>query len=104
MARVRLYADGVAEVHSAASEYAWELSGDIVEDMKRFVPILSGDLLSTIRRERIPGGARIHAGSVDGTHSASGEPVDYHLHQEYGTKNMAAQPFIRPAVYRWRGV
>jgi hypothetical protein len=104
MARVRLTAEGVAQVHAAAEDYAWDLAGEIVRDMETMVPVLTGDLLSTLRRERIPGGARIHAGSVDGSHSASGEPVDYHLHQEYGTEKMAAQPYIRPAVYRWRGV
>lgn len=95
--RVKINASGVVEIQAAANRYRDQLTLAIAEDMARLVPVLSGDLRDTIRTEFGPAVARIWVGDV-----AAG--VDYHLYQEYGTSKMAAQPYIRPAVYMWRGV
>jgi HK97 gp10 family phage protein len=90
--RVRLLASGVAEVHAAADRYAGRLAEEIADDMRRLAPVLSGALRATIRVEHGSPVTRIWVGDT-----AAG--IDYHLYQEYGTSRMAAQPFIRPAVY-----
>lgn len=93
--RVRIVASGMADLQAAADEYAGSLAEDIADDMERLAPVLSGDLKDTIRVEHGAPVTRIWIGDV-----AAG--VDYHLYQEFGTSKMAAQPFIRPAVYRRR--
>ena len=35
---------------------------------------------------------------VDGDEGKVGTNVEYAIHQEYGTKKMSAQPFLRPAL------
>jgi hypothetical protein len=70
----------------------------VAEDMRRYVPVLTGDLRGTIRTEyptALEG--RVYFGDVD-------EGVDYHLYQEYGTSQMAAQPYARPALFKTRTV
>lgn len=93
--RVRMYAPGIADVRAAASRYAGRLAEDIAADIERLAPVLTGLLRSTVRVEHGSPVHRIWIGDV-----AAG--VDYHLYQEYGTSRMAAQPFIRPAVYQVR--
>lgn len=97
--RVRIYEPGVIEVQTAVDrEVDAHVVEPITEDMRTFVPVLSGDLKDTIRKDPTNqnGLHRIWFGDV-----AAG--VDYHLHQEYGTSIMDAQPYARPAVYRVRG-
>lgn len=93
--RVRIRAQGVADLQEAADRYAGELAEDMADDMRRLAPVLSGALKTTIRVEHGSPVTRIWIGDV-----AAG--IDYHLYQEFGTSRMAAQPFIRPAVYRKR--
>lgn len=69
----------------------------VAEDMRRYVPVLTGDLRRTIRVEILGLEARVWFGDV-----SSG--VDYHLYQEYGTSKMAAQPYARPALFTTRAV
>lgn len=82
-----------AHVHGTTT---LRLSEDMASDMTRYAPVDTGELRATIRLE--PGAVvhRIWAGDVAGG-------VDYHLYQEFGTSVMAAQPYIRPAVYQYRG-
>jgi len=66
----------------------------IQNQAKAFAPVgLTGDL----RRS-------IESGMIDDKTSfvsagGAGTGVDYEKHVEYGTKNQAAQPYMRPAVY-----
>jgi HK97 gp10 family phage protein len=69
----------------------------VAKDMRRYVPVLSGDLRSTIRVEHGEGFGRVHFGDVS-------RGIDYHLYVEFGTSKMAAQPFARPALYQARTV
>lgn len=93
--RVRIIASGVADVQAAADRYAGRLAEEMADDMRRLAPVLSGLLRSTIRVDHGSPVTRVWIGDT-----AAG--VDYHLYQEFGTSRMAAQPFIRPAVYRRR--
>ncbi|HEU4754001.1 MAG TPA: hypothetical protein VFU47_12905 [Armatimonadota bacterium] len=69
----------------------------IADDMTRYVPVLTGDLRSTITPDA---STTSDTGRVwFGGEAASGEYVDYHLYVEYGTRYMAAQPYARPAAY-----
>lgn len=88
---------GQSEIQVAANAYRDRLTKEMAGDMRRYAPVLSGDLLGTIREEL--GGpvvARIWIGDV-----AAG--IDWHLYNEFGTSRMDAQPYIRPAVYQYRG-
>lgn len=98
MARVTLSAAGMGELSRVVDErLVHPITDAVAEDMRRMVPVLSGDLLATIEAEHLPGAGRVNFGDVDGG-------VDYHLYQEFGTSRMAAQPYARPALYRRRSV
>jgi hypothetical protein len=87
---------GLGRVKAEAVRGCLPIVEDMADDMRRYAPVLSGELVASIRVE--PGSAvhRIWIGDVAGG-------VDYHLYQEFGTSVMAAQPYIRPAVYQKRG-
>lgn len=98
MARVTLSASGLGDLSRVVDErVVHPVTDAVADDMRRMVPVLSGDLLGTIREEHGDGFGRVHFGDVD-------EGVDYHLYQEFGTTVMAAQPYARPALYRTRSV
>lgn len=95
--RVTISGAGVSQIQAAANRVRDRLTEAIAADSRRYVPVLSGDLRGSIRTDL--GGAavaRIWYGDV-----AAG--IDYHVYQEFGTSRMAAQPYIRPAVYQYRG-
>lgn len=95
--RVVINRSGIIAVERASAHAARRAAEDMAQDMRRYVPVETGELRATIRVENLPTGARITIGDV-----AAG--VDYHLYQEYGTSVMAAQPYIRPAVYQARSL
>lgn len=66
----------------------------VVADMKRMVPVDTGNLRDGIEAL---GEGRIGISAT----SESGE--SYAEFVEFGTENAPAQPFIRPALYRKRG-
>ena len=95
MSRVIIDRNGMGQVRVAAVQGCFKVAEAIAEDAVRYVPVLSGELRASIRVERGSAVHRIWFGDV-----AAG--VDYHLYQEFGTSVMAAQPYIRPAVYQYR--
>jgi HK97 gp10 family phage protein len=98
MARVRLYEPGMIRLSRAVdAKLVHPVTEAVAEDMRRMVPVLTGDLLSTIRTQHLEGEGRVYFGDL-----ARG--INYGLYQEFGTSRMAAQPFARPALYRVRGV
>lgn len=98
MARVVLTAAGFGDLSRVVDErVVHPVTDAVAEDARRMVPVLSGDLLGTIKAEHLPGVGRVHCGDVEAG-------VDYHLYQELGTSIMAAQPYMRPALYRRRSV
>lgn len=67
------------------------------ERMRQLVPVDEGDLESTIEKKDNGNGSGFL--SVGGpSKRPGGKFVDYPKHVEYGTENMAAQPFFRPGV------
>lgn len=100
MGRVRVvpYPPGRVYLAKAVdSRLVHPITDEVAEDMRRYVPVLSGALRSTIEVEYLPGEGRVKFGDV----SAG---IDYHLYQEFGTSKMAAQPYARPALYKSRSV
>jgi hypothetical protein len=98
--RVRISDAGIVKVQAASDAVIAErVVEPMAEDMRTYVPVLSGDLKRTIRTYGPdvlgPGRFQVWVGDTAGG-------VDYHLWVEFGTSIMDAQPFIRPAVYRLR--
>ena len=96
MAAIVLSPSGLGQVRIAAVQGTRFLADEMADDMRRYAPVETGELVATIRVETFGELHRIWIGDVAGG-------VDYHLYQEFGTSVMAAQPFIRPAVYQRRG-
>jgi hypothetical protein len=69
----------------------------VADDMRRLVPVLSGDLRSTIHAVHLEGEGRVYFG-------APSRGINYHFYVEFGTWKMAAQPYARPALYRVRSL
>lgn len=66
-------------------------------DAERFAPVDTGALKTSVHVDDVaPGAWRITAGT--------GLPDGRAVYQEQGTSKMAAQPYIRPAVYQQRAV
>lgn len=66
---------------------------DIVDDAQRFAPVDTGRLRQSIGRGPVQGDrVEIHA------------KAPHAGFVEYGTRNMAAQPYLAPAAYRKRRV
>jgi hypothetical protein len=98
VARVKLDAAGMVRLSRVVdARLVHPVTDAVADDMRRYVPVLSGDLRSTIRVEHGHGFGRVFFGDV-------GRGIDYHLYVEFGTSRMAAQPFARPALYQSRSV
>jgi len=79
------------------------LAGNIVVRMRRLVPKRSFRLYDSI--EKLPTtvtGSKVKGGVRVGGKSVRGKYVGYHLMVDKGTSRMAAQPYIRPALYQSR--
>jgi hypothetical protein len=97
-----LRGDNPPNIDKAVAAAAGRLADDIVRDAKRIVPTDTWALHDSIEGNADETGSiRIVAGDED---------VDYAAHVEYGTSNddgsqrMAAQPYLRPAAYKQRGI
>lgn len=88
--RVEWDYDGLARLYLLIDEAGRPITEDVYEMMRRLVPIDTGLLRSTIEWIYVDGTGVIFVGT------------DYWRYVEYGTSKMAAQPFIRPALYRRR--
>jgi HK97 gp10 family phage protein len=100
LVRFQLDGTGVAEVERRTDSLVERLADLSAADMERTAPVDSGDMVSTIRVEKPRDLVRhVKCGGMVG---ASGEYVDYAVYVELGTSRMAAQPFMRPALYRLR--
>lgn len=69
------------------------VADDIAEDAQRYAPKDTGRLANSIHVEQVSARqARVKA------------DAPYAGYVEFGTENMAAQPFMRPALYKKRPV
>ena len=102
MATVRFTPDGTgtAEIERRTDALVERLAKLSAEDMRRTAPVDSGDMVSTIRVEKPRD--LVREVKCGGSYGESGEYVDYTVYVELGTSRMAAQPFMRPALYRLR--
>jgi len=67
---------------------ALKAAGLIIQnDAKKRAPYLTGNLKRSI-----------HTEEVSKNEVRVGTNVEYAIHQEYGTKKMAARPYLRPAL------
>jgi hypothetical protein len=89
--------DGFDSIDDTASRSVASITDDVASDMRRFVPVLTAALQGTITPRTYGLIGRVYFGNP-----AFG--IDYHLHQEYGTYKMQAQPYARPALYRQRSL
>lgn len=84
-----------ATVHAANEATVGPLTEAIADDARRYAPVLTGALRSSIRT-----GVDDSTGYV----IAGNEDVDYAAYQEFGTSKMSAQPYLRPAAYKRRSL
>ena len=89
--RVRIDLAGFARLEAATDELVKRLTEDVESDAERFVPIDTGELHQSLHTEY----PRPLVGQVwVGT--------DHWIYPEYGTRYMKAEPYMRPALYRYR--
>lgn len=88
--RVRSDPIGVARLGRVAAQAVEQITKDVLDDVRRYVPIDTGELRSTARAEHLGKMGRVYIGS------------DHWEYVEYGTRYMRAQPYMRPAIYRVR--
>lgn len=91
---------GIAEIRRRSDRFVERLAELSADDMRRTAPVDTGDMVDTIRVEK-PAETVRHV-KCGGQFASSGEYVDYAVYVELGTGRMAAQPFMRPALYRLR--
>lgn len=78
------------DMQDQATRIITQSADDVLNIADQFVPVDKGDLKRSGRVEAVsPTKMRIGYGN---------EVVDYAKYQEYGTSEMAAQPFLTPAM------
>lgn len=80
-------------IKKSASGHVEDIADQVAEDARRLAPVETGELRSSI----------VVTGNGGDTISIEAH-TDYAAFVELGTSNMDAQPFLRPALYRTRGV
>lgn len=97
MARIVLDAGGMAELSRETDrQLTHPIIDAVADDMRRYVPVLTGALRGTISPTHPKGRGRVYVGG-------GRRHVDYWSFVEYGTSRMSAQPYARPALYQVRG-
>lgn len=78
------------------------LAEDVAKVMRTLAPVDEGDMVSTVRTTKATkaGTVRVKVGGIKG--KVTGKMVDYVIFVERGTSRQSAQPFMRPALYRYR--
>lgn len=88
-----------AEIQYASVRYARAVAREVGRDAKRYCPVDTGALRASIYAEVDGNVTRIWVGT-----NPRGDGVDYALFVEFGTSRMAAQPYMRPALFKRRKV
>lgn len=79
----------IADLPARADAIARQGAEHAAESARALVPVRTGALRASIRAERTSTGHAVRAG---------GGAVDYAAYVEFGTRRMAARPYLRPAV------
>ena len=77
-----------ADLRPRASEIVRKTAADIEARAKTTVPVDTGNLKNSIQTEMEP----------DSTEAIVGTAVNYSVYVEYGTRRMAAKPYMTPAA------
>lgn len=89
--RVVLDANGMRRLELETAKLVQEITADVYVSAHALVPVDTGELKASLRTE-FPTWSRGRVW-VD---------TDHWSYNEYGTERMSAQPFMRPALYRYR--
>jgi HK97 gp10 family phage protein len=98
--RVVLTPDAGVKISAAVDAMLGRLAEEIAQDARRYAPRDTGALIAGIEAtEPTNGSVRVVANRV-----VPGDDPKVPVYVEYGTRYMAAQPFMRPAAFRKRAV
>lgn len=81
---------GMLKLHAVAPEVVEQVTHQVWDDAKRFCPVDTGELVSSIDKH------------TEGLYGVVTVATDHWVYPEYGTKIQAAQPYMRPALYKQR--
>jgi HK97 gp10 family phage protein len=99
MAKIVLHLENLNEVDTEG--LLRRLAGEVAEDAKRLAPRRTGNLARSIHVSEVDDRhAIVEADPRNHDASAGNEP--YAGYVERGTSDTPAQPFLRPATYRYR--
>ncbi len=86
---------GLAAIQYASNRYARRVADEVRDDMERLAAVDTGLMKASIDVEAVGDTTYITVGD---------NGAFYWFFVEYGTSKMRAQPFVRPALDRRRGV
>lgn len=89
------FADLQARITKNAEHFAYNFARRATKNMKAIAPVDTGYMKSQIKWKR--NGKHDFTVYVDGSVNTERKAF-YAIYVEYGTRNMAAQPFFRPGV------
>lgn len=93
-----IYEDSADDIN--VDELLRYLAGDVESVASHLAPVDEGDLAASIEaQEPIGDSVRVNVG---GAGKVTGKPVDYPVFVEEGTSKMEAQPYMKPALFRYR--
>lgn len=100
MARVVVDPAAQAHIDALCDRLADRVAHAIASDARRYAPVDTGALRAGIDSEpAVNGHARVGA-----SRDVPGDDPHVPTYVELGTRNMAAEPYLRPAAYQKRAV
>lgn len=98
MSRVRISVDriGLRRVTQASADMVEKVSKEIADDVRSDAPVDTGALRGSVYSETETEGNK--------TTGRVGYATGYGIYVEEGTSRMAAQPTLKPALYKKRSV
>ena len=99
LAELNKVLDGLSrEVRPQLQKGLMKTGLQIVRQAKKNCPVDTGYLRSSIAASKIEGGGVMVSAGASGTANGVTKDVVYAPYVEYGTRNMPAQPYFRPAI------
>lgn len=94
----RIEFDPIAQGHLSAHLFDTigdQVAGEVLADAEHSAAVDTGELLESLMLERDDEAKEYRVGSSD---------VEHSVFVELGTRKMAAQPYLRPALYKNRAL